>query len=49
MEVSHLPQCHDALVTRVEEEEGRGCFVQGITSVLESSLVGSEHPTAGCE
>lgn len=47
--MSHLPQCHDALVTGAEEEEGRGGFVQGITSILESSLVGSEHPTAGCE
>lgn len=28
--------------------EGRGCLVQGVTSVLESSLVEREHLPAEC-
>lgn len=28
--------------------EGRGCLIQGVTSTLESSLVGREHLLAEC-
>ena len=35
------PQSNDTLVIR--PLEGRGCLVQGVTSVLEFSLVGHEH------